>query len=207
MFLNNSVFGQALLPSIILFFLTSGIIALVIGVGLIFFSSTMLRFFGKMNQYVSTRHAFKPLAVMRDVDEPVRRHRLLFGALIFAGAAGALFGLARVDIAAVVALYSTNLPAGYVAWLLQTLRWSLIALTAFALVIGVLLMFFPAALGRIEKRANHWYSIRQRMQGVDTMHLPLDRRVAAYPRAFGLVVVLAALFLVADSAVLLSSLP
>jgi len=160
-----------------------------------------------MNRYVSTRHAFKPLAVVRDVEEPVRRNRLLLGALVVAGAAYALFGLLlRVDTAAIVALSGMALPSNFVAWLLETLRWSLVALTAFGLVIGVMLAFFPAALHRLEKHGNHWYSVRQLTQGVDTMHLALDRRVAAFPRASGLIVVLAALFVVADSAVLLSRL-
>ncbi len=204
---NNPAIDQLLVPSVILFFLTCSVLAVAVGVGLVFFSPTTLRFFATMNRYVSTRHAFKPLAVMRNVEEPVRRNRFLFGALISAGAAYSVFGLLmKFDTAAIVALYGMNFPAGLAAGLLEAVRWFMIALTAFALVIGVMLILFPNALRSFEKRANHWYSVRRLTQGADTMHLVLDKRVADFPRAFGLVLLLGALFVVGDCAILLSSL-
>jgi hypothetical protein len=204
---GNPVVDQLLLPSVILFFLTFGAIALAIGIGLIFSTARTLRFFGTMNRYVSTRHAFKPLAVMRDVEEPVQRNRLLFGVLVCAGAAYSLFGLLmRFDADAIVARLGANFPFDFVAWLLETLRWSLIALTAFALAIGIMLVFFPNALRRFEKHANHWYSVRKLTYGMDKMYFTLDKRVAAFPRASGFILVLAALFVVADSIILLSRL-
>jgi len=203
---NNPVIDQLLIPSVILFFLTFGVIAVAVGVGLIFFSSTTLRFFGTMNRYVSTRRAFKPLAVVHDVEGPVRQRRLVVGVLVFAGATYSMLGLMRFDTAGVVALYGMNFPTGFVTWLVETLRWSMIALTAFALVIGMMLVFFPKALRRFEQHANHWYSVRKLTLGGDTMYLSLDKQVAAFPRAFGLTITLAAMFVVADSAILLSKL-
>jgi hypothetical protein len=204
---NNPAIDQLLVPSVILFFLISGVFAVGIGVGLIFFSPATLRFFATMNRYVSTRHAFKPLAVLHSVEEPVRRNRFVFGALIFAGAAYSLFGLLmKFDTAAIGAVYGMYFPGGVAGGLLETVRWFMIVLTSFALVIGVMLVLFPNALRSFERRANHWYSVRQLTLGADTMHLVLDRRVADFPRAFGLVLLVGALFVVGDCAILLSSL-
>jgi hypothetical protein len=48
--------------------------------------------------------------------------------------------------------------------------------------------------------------VRKLTYGMDKMYFTLDKRVAAFPRASGLILVLAALFVVADSVILLSRL-
>ena len=64
-----------------------------------------------------------------------------------------------------------------------------------AMVVGLILAFFPRLLGRLEAGSNRWISSRQLIKGVDKMHLPLDRWFAASPRVFGILLALAALVL------------
>lgn len=202
--LDNPALHQWLISSLILFFLFWGIVAVAVGVGLIVCSSRTLKFFDTMNRYVSTRHGFKPMAVMRDVSLFVRRYRIWIAVLLIAGSAYSLFGLvAWFDIAAVVSRFGMNLPQAFVSWIVESLRWLLIIGCTFAFVIGVMLGFFPKALDILEARANKWYSFRNITRGADTMHLPLDKWVATYPRAAGWIIVLLALFVVIDAAIAL----
>lgn len=202
--IDDPALSQWLVSSLILFFLFWCIVAVALGVGLIVCSGKTLKFLDTMNRYVSTRHGFKPMAVMHDIGLSVRKYRIWIAALLIAGSAYSLFGLiAWFDITAVVARFDMHLPRTFVSWIADSLRWLLIVGCAFAFVIGVMLGFFPKALDIIEARANKWYSLRHIARGADTMHLSLDKWVAAFPRTAGWIIVLSALFVAVDAAIML----
>ena len=71
-----------------------------------------------------------------------------------------------------------------------------------ALVVGVMLGYFPDALGRLEAYANRWVSTRQLTMGSETMVFSLDRLVEAFPRTAGAMIVVAALYVAANAAFL-----
>jgi hypothetical protein len=72
----------------------------------------------------------------------------------------------------------------------------------FAIVIGVMLINFQEALGKLEVHANRWYSVRKYTVGADSMHLTIDKWVQAFPRASGSVIVIAALYVAVNAAIL-----
>lgn len=202
-FSNNSIVSQLVLPAVVMFFLVWSLIGAAIGAGLILARGRTFRLFGMMNRYVSTRHALKPLAMAHDIGQSVRKHRRLIGALFVLGAAYSLYSLvAWFDNAAIVYVLDLRYPRRFVAWILESARWSLIVFSLFALVIGVMLGFFPHALGRLEAQANRWVSVRKLTMGVDTMDLTLDKWVEAYPRTAGSVILVAALYVAANAAIL-----
>lgn len=200
---NAYLVQHVLVPAVVLFFLIWGLIGVAVGVGLIVSSARMFRLFSVMNYYVSTRHALKPLAMPHDVGQSVRGHRRLIGTFFILGAAFSIYGmLARFDEAMLISALQLSYPKPFVAWILQSARWSLIVFSVFALVIGVMLMRFPDALGRFEAYANRWVSVRKLTIGADTMHMTLDKLVEAFPRAAGSIIVLAALYVAANAAFL-----
>jgi len=202
--IDKSALYQWLTSSLILFFLFWGVVAVVVGVGLIVCSNKTLKFFDTMNRYVSTRHGFKPMAVIHDTGWFVRRYRIGIAVLFIAGAAYSIFGLLTwFDVAAVVSRFRMNLPPVFVSWIVESVKWLLIIGCAFASVIGVMLGFFPKTLDILEARVNKWYSFRNISRGADTMHLALDNWVAAFPRTAGWIILLTALFVVADAAIVL----
>lgn len=202
--IDKSALYQWLISSLVLFFLFWGVVAVAIGVGLIVCSGRTLKFFDTMNRYVSTRHGFKPMAVIHDTGWFVRRYRIWIAALFIAGSTYSIFGLVYwFDIAAVVSRFGMNLPHAFVSWIVESVRWLLIIGCAFGFVIGVMLGFFPKALDILEARVNKWYSFRNISRGADTMHLTLDNWVAAFPRTAGWIIVLTALFVVVDVAIVL----
>ena len=194
---------QWLIPAAIMFFLVWGLIGAAIGAGLIVCSVKTIRLFGMMNYYVSTRHGLKPLAMAHDIGQGVRRHRHLIGAFFVLGASYSLYGvIAWFDKSAIVSGLHLQYPPRLVAGVAECVRWSLILFNALALVIGIMLGFFPDALDRLEALANRTYSTRKHTNGVDTMHLALDRLIEAFPRAAGSIIVAAALYVAANAAIL-----
>ncbi len=202
--IDKSALYQWLTSSLILFFLFWGVVAIAVGIGLIVCSNKTLKFFDAMNRYVSTRHGFKPMAVIHDTGGFVRRYRIWIAVLFIAGAAYSIFGLlAWFDVGTIVPRLRLNLPAVFVAWILESVRLVLIVGCVFAFVIGIMLAFFPRALDVLEARVNKWYSFRNISRGADTMHFTLDKWVAAFPRTAGGIIVVTALFVVIDAVIVL----
>ncbi len=202
-FANNVFVLQVLVPAAVMFFLFWSLVGAAVGLGLVFASATTMRVFRTMNRYVSTRVGLKPLAMAHDVGPGVRRHRRLIGALFILGAGYSVFALcAWFDNAAIVYGMKLRYPREFVAVVVESVRWSLIVFGLLAIAVGVLLAFFPAALTRIETHANRWYSVRRLTLGADTMVLSLDRLVEAYPRTSGAILVVAALYVAANAALL-----
>jgi hypothetical protein len=119
-----------------------------------------------------------------------------------------MYGLvARFNMAAVVPTTGSGAWRPFIVWIVESLRWFLVASSILAAVIGVLLAFFPDRLRALEARANRWYSPRQAFgSSPDAMHMTLDRWVEAHPRAAGWIIVVSASAVVAGSAIVLSRL-
>ena len=206
--INNQVVEQLIIPFVVLFFFVWGIIGIAVGVSLIVYGARMLQFFSTMNRWVSTRQKFKAVAVPHDIGQAVQRHRRWLAAVFVAGAAYAIFGLvARFDVSAVVSALGMGIPRFYVEWAVESLRWLLVVGSVFAIVIGIMLGFFPNALGALEAYANRWYSFRQlgMRLGIpgDTMYLTLDKWVETFPKTAGWIIAIAASVVVVDSGIML----
>ncbi|MFY9327669.1 MAG: hypothetical protein WAO76_06560 [Georgfuchsia sp.] len=186
-----------------MFFLLWSLVGAVIGVGLIVRSEKVFRLFGMMNNYVSTRRGMKPLAMAHDIEPCVCRHRRLIGVFFMLGAAYSVYGLfAWFDTSTIISGLDLRYPHSLLTWILNCVRWFLMIFGVVAFVIGAMLGYFPHALGKLEALVNRWYSVRKHTVGLDTMHLTLDKWIAAFPRATGSILVLAALYVAANAAIL-----
>ncbi len=182
--------------------------AFVVGALLCVFPDALARFEAYANRWVpvrklTVRHVLELLAMPRDVDQGVRRHRRLFGVVFVLGAVYSLYVmLAYFNNSLMVTALNLSYPRPFVALILDSLRWSLIALCVFALVVGVMLCFFPDALARVEAYANRWVSLRKPAIGMNTMVLTLDNLVQAFPRTAGTLILVGALYIAANAAIL-----
>ena len=75
----------------------------------------------------------------------------------------------------------------------------------FALIIGLLMAFWPARLASFEARMNRWYSTRRFIAAEEVMHTPLEPRVEANPQAAGWIIAAASLLIAASMVWLLVS--
>jgi hypothetical protein len=188
--LKNYFVENLVVPSIVEFFLLVGLIGIVVGIALIVRNEPTLRFLAALNRWVSTRRWLKAAEMPRDTSSVVQRYRLWIGPLFVLAAVYSLFGLvARFEISALV---HTSRPGAWqlaAVWLLQSLRWFLVLASVAAAAVGVLMIFLPDALRKLEARANEWHSSRQALGGApDAMYMPLDRWVEHYPRIAGFVI-------------------
>jgi hypothetical protein len=200
---------RVVIPTLVLFVLIGGIGGVLLGAALMWRSEAALRFVARMNRWISTRQALHALEAPRGLERPSPRLRRWLGAfLVFGGAFSVAFLLIRLDMLR---------RSGYVPgvdlerWLvsgvmLLTMKWVLVAGSAFALAVGVLMLWFPARLGAFEQRMDRWYSSRRLLQAEEKMErmvTPLEPRVEANPRAAGSLIAIASLLVAAAMLVLL----
>jgi uncharacterized protein HemY len=177
---------QLLIPFVLWVFIVVSLVGVALGVGLIFASHRTLRFLSTMNRWVSLRSSLKSMEMPHDIGKAVYGHGRWFGAgFVVAGAFAAFVLLARIEVAAVVPALGSNAPPVILDWIVESLRWILIAGGALAVIVGLMLVFSTDAVRALEARMNRWTSTRQLGKGADTMHLALDRWVGTYPRAAG----------------------
>ena len=204
-YIHSAAFQHWAAQFLAVLFLVGGLAVFALGVGLIAGSAATLRFFAAMNRWVSTRRATRPLEVPHDTRPAVQKHRRWLAVVFVAGAAFAVYGLATgFDVRAVSHVLGLEArPFSTASWLIESIRWLLIAGNLVAIVIGIMLGFFPAALAALEARGGHWYSDRRLAKGADAMNFALDDWVAASPRAAGWIMTVAGLILAVDFGIVL----
>lgn len=192
--INNYAFDQLIAPAIVWFFFVGGVVAVAIGVGLILRSPGVFRLFELLNHSVSTRHATKAMSIQRDSGQFAWKYRRLIGIVFIVGAVYSVWGLVTgAGNAAIVAMLNLKLPAGYVFWIVESLRYFLVVGCTASIIVGILMVISPDTLKAIEKVGARWYSTRQIAPEGDKMNLTLDKWVAVFPRTAGLIILFPAL--------------
>jgi sulfite exporter TauE/SafE len=204
-FIHSYAFQHWAVQFLAVLFLIGGLMTLAVGVGLIGGSAGTLRFLAAMNRWVSTRRALKTFEVPRDTRQAVQKYRRWLAVFFVAGAVFAIFGLATAFNAQAVSFVFglDTRPSSVASWLVESVRWVLIVGNLAAIVIGIMLGFFPDALAALEARGSHWYSDRQLVRGGDAMNLSLDNWVAVFPRSAGWIIAVAGLSLVSVFGIML----
>ncbi len=202
---ESHAFRLWLAQAIVAFFLVAGVALFAVGISLVVNSVGALRFFGGMNRWVSMRRATRPLEVSRDTRQAVQKYRYWFAAIFMLGGAFAVFGLlTQFDAAAVIFVFNPDfLKPVFSIWLIDSVRWMLVAGNLLAMVTGFLLAFFPDVVAGMEARGSRWYSERKITKGADQLNLKLDAWVSAHPRIAGWGIVFFALVLIGAFGLLL----
>jgi len=201
---HKAVIDQLLIPALFVFFLIAGVAGTALGVALIVFRGRVFHVLGPMNRWVSARKTLAPLDSVHNVDPTVYKYRRWFSAVFIVGAAFSMIMIVtKLDVATVVTLLGASRLSFVAPWLVASVGWMLLVGSALAIAVGVVLGFFPRALGALETRANRWYSSRQIGKGADDMYLTLDKWVEYSPRTAGWIISIAALIVAVNSAVVL----
>jgi hypothetical protein len=202
---DNYSFRQWVAQALTVFFVVGGIVGVAVGLSLITNSERTLRFFGTMNRWVSMRRATRPLEIPRDTSRTAQKHRRWLAAAFIAGGAFATFILAtKFDAGAANQLLNlTALHPSIASWIVASVRWILIVGNLIAVLVGILLAFFPAALVALEAGGGSWFSERRLFKGADTPNLSLDKWVAAYPRQAGAIIAAGALLMLGSFGIML----
>jgi hypothetical protein len=192
--------AELLGPGLKIVALAGSLAGFALGLALVFRSAPTLRLLGALNRWVSSRRATRSLEIPHAAP---RSNRFL----------GAVFVAVGLYAAAVLALspFDTRLAAalGYdpryslAAFGMSFARWALMAGSALAALVGLLVLFAPRKLAALESLSGYWISSRRLTMGADKMYLPLDRLAERFPRAAGAVIAALSAAAVAASLVLL----
>jgi hypothetical protein len=204
MLTQNPLIVELLVRALFLFFLVAGIAGAALGLSLILSPGRAFQFLDPMNRWVSGSKTLAPLEAVHNIDPTIYKYRRWFSAVFIVGAAFSVFMIvAKLDVRVFLSMTGAARYSVIGPWLLESLKWLMIAGSLLALAIGIVLGFFPNALSVVEKRANQWYVPSELGQGANKMHLLIDRWVQHSPKAAGWIIVIGALIVVVNSAVVL----
>jgi hypothetical protein len=185
--------------TIFIFLALGAVFTLAAGLLLVFGSQTALRISERMNRWVSTRAALRPLEEHRSISRPLYRMHRLAGALI---CAGALYSLIVLGLPAGEAAITKSLsgigPARFSAWLSESLRYVLLAGNFGALLFGLVFVVRPSALKTLEAWADRRISERTAIKPLEQMRMSADQFLRRHPRAVGVLVILGSLYVLVN---------
>ena len=196
-FLN---FVSGIVQQAVFIFLALGaVFALAAGLLLVFGSQAAFRISERMNRWVSTRAAIRPLEEHRSISRPLYRLHRLVGVLICAGALYSLVVLATPSGgAAIVKSLSGIGPPRMSAWLSESLRAILLAGNFGALLFGLVFIVRPSALKSLEAWADRRISERKAIKPLEKMRMSADQFLRRHPRPVGVLVILGSLYVLAN---------
>lgn len=192
--------------TIFVFLLIGSAFALAAGLLLVLNSERAFRIGERMNRWVSTRSALRPLEEQRSISRPLYRMHRLVGTLICAGALYALIvlGTPYGEMAIVKSLSGLG-PPRFASWASESLRIVLLVGNLGALVFGIVFIVRPSALKGLEAWADRRISGRKATKPLEEVRLSTDRFVRAHPTLVGWVVTLGSLYVLVNLAFVLFS--
>lgn len=198
----NNLIGQVSYPVFMymvwVFFLVVSGLVFIVGLGLALRSPTMMRFFDLMNRWVSVRKMMKPLSVPHYVEPVLLKRPILPGAFIVAGATASVFMLKDFETGLFTPVFLGNVPYATAVVLAGYTKWFLVIGNALCALVGVLMLFSPALLSRLEAVADMWYSVRKRTLPLTQTHTEVDQWVLAHPTVSGIALIVMSLGLAAS---------
>jgi len=161
-----------------------------------------------MNRWTSTRRAMKPVEIIRNTTPIVQKYMRVFAAIFLVGGLYSLYALvAQFNTGAIISSLKLSTVHPQIAgFLIDGARWILIAGNVAAVVVGIMMAFFPGQLMALDARGSKWFSTRSMAEIGDQMHTPLDRWVAASPRAAGTIIAVSSFVIVVSLAFMLFAL-
>jgi hypothetical protein len=196
-FLN---FVSGIVQQTIFIFLALGaVFALAAGLLLVFGSAAAFRISERMNRWVSTRAAIRPLEEHHSISRPLYRLHRVVGVLICAGALYSLIvlGLPSGEAAITKSLSGIGTPR-MSAWLSESLRTILLLGNFGALLFGLVFIVRPSALKSLEAWADRRISARKSTKPLEEVHLSADKFARAHPRLVGVLVILGSLYVLVN---------
>ena len=183
---GNYLADLLLIPFLLWFLIVAGLAGMALGACLIADGPRTVRLLGSMNRWFSMQSRLKPLEQPHDIGKVVYRYPRWFGVTFAIIGAFAIFILlTNVEAKAVVSALGGRTAPVVMTWIVESLRWIMVAGGLVAAVVGAMLVFSADSLRAWEARADRWYSSEPFVKGADTMHMTLDRWVEARPRAAG----------------------
>lgn len=186
----NSLLGQVSYPVFLYmtfhFFLIASVFSFIVGVALALRSKRALHVFDVMNRWVSVRKMMRPLSTPHYVEPALLKRRTILGGAIIVGSMASVFLLEGADLRPTLTLFEGGLTQPEISGVALNLRGFLIVGNIIGMLVGVLILFFPNALAKVENYTDRWLAVRKSMLPLDRMHMEVDCWVLKHPTSVGL---------------------
>ena len=166
-------------------------VSLFVGLLLLWRPATLFGLNARLSRWIDTRSALQALEQPLSLERFFYRHHQVVGGLITLAAAFVLwrwaFAYSRTGYLAALGRYWT---VNRLDWIIAGLEWALVLLHAAILLFGLIVVFRPSLLKRVEGVANRWH--RPDAEVLDAVVFDLEGLVRASPRLTGFIVSLGA---------------
>lgn len=197
---NNYMLSHSVIEFLSMLFWIAGCIIFLIGMCLLIADRATLRSIDKFNRRFPVLPSAKLRAESCDAQCTQNRHVRWLGLAFIAGAVYALHGLVTgADTAALLRVL--NIDADFFVlsfWVIEWIRWALVAGNVFAVSAGLALMIYPKAFYILEKRNGVRVPIERSVLGSDDKNFTLDDWVATNPHIAASAIIVAGLVPMAD---------
>lgn len=191
----SQVSYQIFLYSVFIFFIISSAFSFIVGVGLAMRNPTMLRFFDFMNRGFSARRLIRPLFKPHFVEPVLLRHTGPLGIVIIVGAVASIFLLREVDADVYQPVFLSYFVKEEAEILASYTKSFLLVGNGICIAVGILALFFPHLLTRIEAYTDKWYTLRKQTRPLTRKHLEVEKWVMVHPTVSGITLSLMSLVL------------
>lgn len=191
----NSIF----LETTFILLVIASILAFFIGL-VILVSPRILNKLQRFSDYqISLRKALKPLDIPRNKERFYYRHHKLFGVVLLVGSSFSLSTLVMGNHAQqAIDLLSTYSTRAILEFTIQSAQIFLFIGNLFAFAIGLIIFIRPSLLKNIESKANHWITARPYTRKLETFHPELEQHVMSHSRIYGLLLIIASIYIASN---------
>lgn len=174
-----------------------GILLIPVGFGFMLIPQKIFKMANKLNRWVATDGFFNKLNAPIFKERFFYRHHRVFGISVTVVSVVCIYMLTfQIGIETVTDNIVKLAETEFEKWLFIILYYLLIAAIVLAFIFGLFMFIRPSVLKSFEAWANHWVDTDGPLQVLDkSKNLP-DRILPGNPRIFGLVVTLAALYII-----------
>lgn len=191
----NSLLSEIFFDASYLFIIVGTFIALIFGLGLIFATTTTLKFNENINTRFSMRKATKKIETAIKSEPLFYKHAKLSGILLITGSSYVLYTLLTFNAFSLIPLLPKSISPVAWEWIIESTQIFFYISCVFTFIFGAIVFIRPSLVKRLEQVANHWISTRQ---GFSKMTLDINitnNLVSAYPRLFGLIIAIVSIIL------------
>lgn len=181
----NTMFSEILFDASYAFIIIGTIIALTLGLGLIFAPGITLKFNEKINTRFSMRKATKKIETAIKSEPFFYKHSRISGTFLIIGSLFVLYTLTTFNAYTLIPHLPKSIPPAAWEWIIESAQIFFYIACSFIFIFGLIVFIRPSLVKNFEQAANHWISTRKGFSKMTADINITNRLVNAYPRLFG----------------------
>lgn len=177
--------SEILIDASFIFLIIGSFIALILGLGLIFFPIVTLKLNEKINTRISLRKKTKIIETAIKSEPYFYKYSKINGTILVLGSAFVLYTLATFNAYSLIPHLPKTITLPAWEWIIDSTQIFFFTTCSFILIFGLIIFIRPSSVKDFEKTANHWISTRKSFSAMSADIDHANKLVSAYPRAFG----------------------